>query len=233
MFSSTSVSNILRTAKANPSVESSIPNYALHSEVSPRPPLVVTQNGEEQNINMRVSQAVIAFSALCGSAAAFSVSPSFGVARQNKLYMSDAVAEAEPQVDVPKPAPTGMSMGDVRKAINSITAANFSETLSKLEPFFLNEAGSTIYVKSMKRIAHQAKMNGVEVPKGYAKEAAANAKRVARQNAFIEKKEAERIAREEEEAAAAAAAVEAAAAAAAEEETAAAAEEATAEPVES
>ncbi len=177
---------------------------------------------------MRVSQAFIAFSVLCGSAAAFSVFPSIGGTRQSKLYMSDAVAEAEPQVDVPKPAPTGMSMGDVRKAINSMTAANFAETLTKIEPFFLNEAGSTIYVKSMKRIAHQAKVNGVEVPKGYAKEAATNAKRIARQNAFIEKKEAERIAREEEEAAAAAATVEAAAAA-----EAAAAEEPTAEPVES
>ena len=195
---------------------------------------------------MRVSQALIAFSVLCGSAAAFSVSPSFGVARQTKLFMSDAVAEAEPETVAPKPAPTGMSMGDVRKAINSMTAANFSETLSKLEPFFLNEAGSTIYVKSMKRIAHQAKMNGVEVPKGYAKEAAANAKRIARQNAFIEKKEAEKIAREEEEAAAAAAAIEAAAAAeaaaveaaaaeaaAAEAAAAAPTEEAAAEPVES
>ena len=166
---------------------------------------------------MRLSQAIVAFSVLCGSAAAFSVSPSFGVAvRQSKMFMSDdAVAEAETEVVVPKPPATGMSMADVRKAINGMTAANFIETLNKLEPYFLNEAGSTIYVKSMKRISHQAKMNGVEVPAGYAKAAAANAKRVARQNAFIEKKEAERIAREEEEAAAAAAAIEAAAAAAA------------------
>ena len=127
----------------------------------------------------------------------------------------DAVAEAEPEVApaAPKPPSTGMSMADVRKAINSMTASNFVETLNKLEPFFLNEAGSTIYVKSLKRIAHQAKMNKVEVPAGYAEAAATNAKRIAKQNAFIEKKESERIAREEEEAAAAAAAVEAAAAA--------------------
>ena len=166
---------------------------------------------------MRVSQAVIALSVLCGSVSAFTAAPSFGVARQTKLFMSDAVeaevAEVAEVPAAPKPAPSGLSMAVVRKSINDMTATNFSATLATLEPFFLNEAGVTLYTKSMKRIAHQAKQNGVEVPAGYAKDAAWSAKRRAKQDAFIQMKEAGRADREAAEAAAAAQAIEDAAAA--------------------
>ena len=89
-------------------------------------------------------------------------------------------------------APTTMSIGTVRKSISDMTAENFSSTLSTIEPFLLNDAGSTIYAKSMKRINVRAKFLGVEVPANYAKDAKATAKRREKQNAFIQVKEEER-----------------------------------------
>ena len=85
-----------------------------------------------------------------------------------------------------------MSVGSVRKSISNLTAENFSSTLSTIEPFLLNEAGSTIYAKSMKRIGVRAKFLGVEVPADFAKEAKATSKRREKQNAFIQVKEEER-----------------------------------------
>ena len=147
-------------------------------------------------------QSTILLSVVFAIATAFTVSPSPWVSVEtSKLFMSDdALAEQEVA------APTGLSMTQVRNAIRRMSASNFVETLEAIKPFIVHEAGSTFYAKSMKRIASQAKVNGVQVPVGYAKEAAANVKRVSRQNAFIAKKEAQRIAQEEEEAAAAAAA---------------------------
>jgi hypothetical protein len=99
---------------------------------------------------------------------------------------------------------------DFRKSIASLTAENFSQTLSNVEPFLINDAGATMYAKSISRITTRAKMFGVEVPEGYAKDAAATEKKRAKQDAFIKVKEEERMAAEAEaaEAAAAAAAAE-------------------------
>lgn len=101
-------------------------------------------------------------------------------------------------------------IGPFKKAINSITAENFSSTLDEIEPFLTKEAGITIYSKSMRRIAVKAKALGVEVPETFAKDAKCTEKRRAKQDAYCQAKA--------EEAAAAAAEAAAAEEAAAEEE---------------
>merc|ERR1712087_527324 len=123
----------------------------------------------------------------------------------------------EPEVDEVVEAPaaharpsSGLKIPEVRKAISSLTKDNFSETLTKIEPFLTNDAGTTVYAKSMKRIAVQAKQLGTEVPTGYALDAVSTQKRRAKQDAFIKVKEEERLAVEAEAAAAAAAEEEAA-----------------------
>eukprot|EP00587_Corethron_hystrix_P012817 CAMPEP_0113310188 /NCGR_PEP_ID=MMETSP0010_2-20120614/7935_1 /TAXON_ID=216773 ORGANISM="Corethron hystrix, Strain 308" /NCGR_SAMPLE_ID=MMETSP0010_2 /ASSEMBLY_ACC=CAM_ASM_000155 /LENGTH=158 /DNA_ID=CAMNT_0000165597 /DNA_START=312 /DNA_END=788 /DNA_ORIENTATION=- /assembly_acc=CAM_ASM_000155 len=144
--------------------------------------------------------------------------------------MADAVAEAPTEEATESPAPTttessDMKCSDVRAAIKGLTAENFSATLAKIEPFLVEEAGISIYSKSMRRIAVRAQLHKVEVPEGYAAGAKAIAKRVAKQNAFIQGKEEERLAAEaaaeEERLAAEAAAKEAAEAEAAAAEAAA------------
>ena len=86
----------------------------------------------------------------------------------------------------------GFTMGGVRKSIDGLTKDNFSSTLTEIEPFLLNEAGASIYAKSMNRIAVRAKFLGVEIPEGYARGAKATEKRRAKQDAFIQVKEEER-----------------------------------------
>lgn len=113
------------------------------------------------------------------------------------------------------------TLQETRTIISNLTKDNFSESLTSVEPFLLNDAGVTIYKKSLRRIAMSAKSFGVEVPADFAKAAKATEKRRSKQNTFIEGKEAERkeaeaAAAEEAAATAAAAAEEAAAAAAAE-----------------
>ena len=113
------------------------------------------------------------------------------------------------------------TLQETRTIISNLTKDNFSESLTSVEPFLLNDAGVTIYKKSLRRIAMSAKSFGVEVPADFAKAAKATEKRRTKQNTFIEGKEAERkeaeaAAAEEAAATAAAAAEEAAAAAAAE-----------------
>jgi len=86
------------------------------------------------------------------------------------------------------PNDNAMRMRDVRQTVHDLTADNFATSLSTIEPFLLNEAGSTMYGKSMRRIAVRAKALGVEVPEGYAKEAKATAKKRAKQDEFIQAK---------------------------------------------
>ncbi len=105
----------------------------------------------------------------------------------------------------------------VKKQIDGLTKDNFSSTLSEIEPFLLNDAGTTIYNKSMNRISVKAKALGVDVPAGFAKAAKATEKRRAKQDEFIQVKEAARL--EAEAAAAAAAAAETEAEAETETET--------------
>ena len=85
----------------------------------------------------------------------------------------------------------GMRMKDVRKAVDNLTADNFADTLSSIEPYLLNEAGAALYGKSMRRIAVRAKHLGVAIPDNYAVDAQATAKRRAKQDAFIQAKIAE------------------------------------------
>jgi hypothetical protein len=200
---------------------------------------------------MRVAHsALLVVVLLAGGAQAFT-SP-FGVMskarRCTAAFMSEAVAEVveteeavetAPSAPAPtsEPALSGLRMKDVRKTIAKLTKDNFQQSLDTIEPFLLNEAGASLYSKSIRRLDGKAKELGVEVPAGYAKEAKATAKKREKQAAFIAQKEEERMAAEVEAAQAEAAEAEAAAAAEAEgaPEVEAAAEEETveeAEPVE-
>ena len=81
----------------------------------------------------------------------------------------------------------------MKRQIDGLTKDNFSSTLGEIEPFLLNDAGMTIYKKSLKRIATKAKLLGVEVPADFAKAAKATEKRRTKQDEFIQAKEAERL----------------------------------------
>mmetsp|Transcript_5020 Transcript_5020/g.10970 ORF Transcript_5020/g.10970 Transcript_5020/m.10970 type:complete len:153 (+) Transcript_5020:78-536(+) len=107
-------------------------------------------------------------------------------------------------------------IASIKNSINSLSAENFSTTLTEIEPFLKNEAGISVYKKSMKRIGNRAKALGVDVPEGYCKDAKATAKRREKQDAYC-KARAEEAA---EAADAAAEAAEAEAESAAEEEAA-------------
>jgi hypothetical protein len=158
------------------------------------------------------------FLALCAVGAnGFVTGPATAfVSKPLKMSEDAAVAEAPSAKVVPD---AGMRMDAVRKAIGNLDAANFASTLTSIEPYLLNVAGSTMYSKSMQRIKVQAKALKVEIPSGFAREAKATEKSRTKQDAFIQKKEDARIAAEAaavaEAEAAAAAEVEAAAAAAA------------------
>jgi hypothetical protein len=159
---------------------------------------------------VKLSQAalLLVVVALSGSANAFAPSP-LCLAQRTALFLSGEVADAPVEKEgapaLSRPS-SGMKVSAFRKSIASLTAENFSRTLSDIEPFFLNDAGSTMYAKSMSRITTRAKMVGVTVPEGYAKDAAATEKRRVKQDAFIKVKDEERMAAEAEVAEAAAAA---------------------------
>ena len=174
------------------------------------------------------------FLALClASANAFTTTgpAAFGVTR---LSMSDAVVEPEAAEEVvaapaaPPAALSGLRIVDVRKAVANVEKDTFAKTLDDLESFLTNEAGASVYAKSMRRLAVKAKEFDMEIPVGYAKEAKATQKKREKQNAFIQGKEEERMVAEAEAAEAAAAPAEEEAA----EEEAAPAEEEEAAPVE-
>lgn len=139
---------------------------------------------------MRVSQLPLLLMAL-GSAEAFAPT----VTRQQHhsvVFMSDD--EESTQVDAPAAptyTPSGMKMSEVRTTIDNLTKDNFSDSIAKIEPFLLNDAGATFYGKSMRRIARNAKAIGVEVPSDYALEAKATYSRRMKQDEFIKVKEAE------------------------------------------
>lgn len=91
----------------------------------------------------------------------------------------------------------------MKTKIAGLTSENFSSTLSEIEPFLTQEAGASIYKKSIRRINTTAKSLGVDVPTGYAKDAKATEKRRAKQDAYCKAKAeeaAEADASEEEEA---------------------------------
>ena len=148
---------------------------------------------------------LIAFAAVSGAHGFTSMSP---IPSKMSLSMADAVAEPEVaeaeevvQEEAPAPAPvplSGLSIAGVRKSISNLDASNFGATLSEIEPFLLNEAGATVYAKSMRRIAVKANALGVEMPADYAKLAKATEKKRAKQDAFIAQKEEERLAAEAE-----------------------------------
>jgi len=109
---------------------------------------------------------------------------------------------------------------EVKKTINNMNKENFSASIAEIEPFLLNDAGITVYTKAMKKVKGAAKALGIELSADYAKASKSTETRRGKQDAFIQKKEAERVEAEE---AAAAAVIEAAEAAAAAEVAAAAA----------
>jgi hypothetical protein len=114
-------------------------------------------------------------------------------------------------------------VGPFRKSIATITKDNFSTTLTEIEPFLNEEAGMSIYTKSMRRISAKAREFGVEMPATFAKDAKCMEKRREKQNAYCEAK-AEAAAAAKAEAEAAELAAEAAAKAEAEAAAAAAVE---------
>ncbi len=150
---------------------------------------------------------------------AFNVSPAFIVRGSSSSTSSTSLSFA-----------TGadgesMRVKHVRKAIDGLNSENFYQTLQTIEPFLLNDAGTTAYAKCMHRIKRTARTLKIDLPANYALPAVATTKRREKLSAYIQTKEEARIAAEakaaEEAAAAEAAAAEAAAKAAAEAEEAA------------
>ena len=121
------------------------------------------------------------------------------IAPRSTMLFSDAVEEAEAAAPSwPAFEPTGLSVNDVKKTVKRITKENYQETLDKLQPYLINEAGQTFYNKVMRRLAFQSKELGMELPAAYAKAAKWNQARRAKQDAFIQAKEEERLAAEAE-----------------------------------
>lgn len=115
---------------------------------------------------------------ICATTEAFTVTTNFAANKvQTALSMS-----------TPTETKSKMDRTVVRKAISKMTAETFASTLSDIEPFLLNEAGISFHTKSLRRIGHQAKELGMDVPENYAKEAKATAKRREKQDAFIKVK---------------------------------------------
>merc|ERR1712157_155842 len=81
---------------------------------------------------------------------------------------------------------------EVKSIISGLDKDNFLSSIKEVEPYLLNDAGASIYKKSMRRISTAAKSFGVEVPTDYAKAAKATEKKREKQNAFIQQKEEER-----------------------------------------
>lgn len=121
-----------------------------------------------------------------------------------------------------------LTTASVRKSINFVTKDTFATVTAEVEPFLLNDAGTSFYNKSMKRISSRAKAFGIELSADFAKAAKATEKRREKQNTFVQGK-IETAAAEAEAAAEAAAAEAAAAVEAAAAEATAAAEAAAAE----
>ena len=82
---------------------------------------------------------------------------------------------------------------EVKNVISNLNKENFAASIAEVEPYLLNEAGSSIYKKSMRRITTASKSFGVNVPEDYAKAAKCTEKRREKQNAFIQQKEQERM----------------------------------------
>lgn len=141
---------------------------------------------------MRVCQ-IVTLVALIGSTSAFTSAPrAFGIST-TCLPMADVEAETETQVESPT---SGLSMRVVHRMMKNASAASFDEVVKTIEPFLVNDAGTTMLAKTMSRLSAQAKLFGKTLPDGYAVGAAAAAKRIAKQNAFIAKKEEARVAAE-------------------------------------
>jgi hypothetical protein len=126
---------------------------------------------------MKVTGATTLF-LLFATAEAFTSKP-FAMNRpQTTLSMAEASTEAGKKI----------GKADVRKAVEKITSDNFSSTLAEIEPFLLKEAGISFHTKVLRKIGHQAKSVGAEMPANYAKEAKATAKRRGKQDAFVKGK---------------------------------------------
>lgn len=94
------------------------------------------------------------------------------------------------------------STTQVRRTIKRLTNDNFDASLQAVEPFLTQHAGRTFYTKSLNRLFYKAAAIGCTVPADFAKQAACTAARRAKQDAFIQSKEEERLAAQAEAAAA-------------------------------
>lgn len=130
-----------------------------------------------------------------GSSAAFQQPALLSRRPITRVSMSTEAEEEEAATEevqpAPKPPASGLSMSQIRKQIDQLTKENFSATLATIEPFLVNESGSSFYAKCMRRIARNAKAVGAEVPEKYAYEAACTAKRRTKQDEFVKAKIAE------------------------------------------
>jgi hypothetical protein len=130
--------------------------------------------------------------ALLGRASAFSFSPSaFGVSK-TCLQMTES-GEATVEVAPPK---SGLTMKSVHRMMKNASAETFDDIVKTIEPFLIDEAGTTMLKKTTSRLTAKAKLFGKTLPDGYATGAAATSKRSAKQDAFIATKEEARIAAE-------------------------------------
>lgn len=128
---------------------------------------------------MKTSAALI-IAAVAGTANAF-VPPQTSPQSSTALYVS-----------------TKGRCSQVKRSIKTATKDNFSSVLTEIEPFLTNEAGRSIYTKSMRRIKNQAKFFKVDIPAGYAKEAKCTEKRREKQDAYCKAKAEENAPAEEE-----------------------------------
>ena len=104
------------------------------------------------------SKAVILLSVVAG-ANAFAPAPFNVESIRTAVFMSEEVAEAPVEEEVAAPVArksSGMELKTFRKTLKSLSAENFSQTLAEIEPFLVNDAGSSLYSKSMRRISTQA-----------------------------------------------------------------------------
>lgn len=105
---------------------------------------------------------------------------------------------AAPEAQGSSTSSSGLSIKDARKLIRKLNADNFRSSLEALEPYLVNDAGTTMYAKSLRRISSTAKEFNLNIPEKYARDAKATAKRREKQDAFIQAKEEERLAAEAE-----------------------------------
>lgn len=139
---------------------------------------------------------VVAFLLLAtgGYCFAFGIQKTHISKRIHLLSMSDSATEG---------ATAATSMAQIRRLVNQVTPDTWDLTLARIEPFLLNESGSTFYAKTIRRLKRNGKMmeQQKEVPPSFAREAVCTRKRRKQQEEYEERKQQAAAAEVEERAA--------------------------------